>query len=54
MNNYKYYWVTMHKSGERNKEIQSEKYSVVAEEMKELLDDGWAIEYGKLMNRRED
>ena len=54
MNKNEYYWITMHKSGEKNVEIQSESFGVVAEELKKLMDDGWSIEYGNLMNRRED
>lgn len=54
MNKNEYYWITMHKSGEKNVEIQSESFGVVAEELKKLMDDGWSIEYGNLMNRRQD
>lgn len=54
MNKYAYYWVTMHKSGEKNIEIQNEDFWTVAVEMKKLMEAGWSIEYGNLMNRRED
>lgn len=54
MNKYEYYWLTMHKAGEGNKELQENDFFVLMGKLNRLMHDGWEIQHGKLFNRRED
>lgn len=54
MNNYEYFWVKLHKSGESDKELQDEDYFALMGKISKHLRAGWVITYMKLMNRREE
>lgn len=54
MNKNEYYWITMHKAGEANKELQEQDFFVLMGKLNRMMLDGWEIQYGKLFNRRMD
>lgn len=54
MSKYEYYWVKLHKSGEKDKELQNEDYFALMGVVNRHLIDGWVITYMKLMNRKDE